>query len=109
MNKSMIALLLLGAVLITAWSSVFTVDETELSIVTRFGKYKRTADSPGLHYKAPFIDKVHLLERRIMTSDTPPAEYLTLDKKRLVADPITRWRIDDPLEFFTSVHDETTS
>jgi len=106
MNKSMIALLLLGAVLITAWSSVFTVDETELSIVTRFGKYKRTADSPGLHYKAPFIDKVHFLERRILTSDTPPAEYLTLDKKRLVADPITRWRIDDPLEFFTSVHDE---
>ena len=41
-----------------------------------------------------------------MGSDTPPAEYLTLDKKRLVADPLTRWRIIDPLMFFKTVHDE---
>ncbi len=107
MNRTTIILVLLGAVLITAWSTLFTVDETELSIVTRFGEFKRTEDNPGLHYKVPFAEKVHFLERRVLTSDTPPAEYLTLDKKRLVADPITRWRIDDPLEFFKSVHDET--
>ena len=47
------------------------------------------------------------MERRIMGSDTPPAEYLTLDKKRLVADPVTRWRIVDPLTFFKTVHDES--
>ena len=41
-----------------------------------------------------------------MGSDTPPAEYLTLDKKRLVADPVTRWRIVDPLTFYKTVHDE---
>jgi membrane protease subunit HflC len=46
------------------------------------------------------------MERRVMTSDTPPAEYLTLDKKRLVADPVTRWRIIDPLVYFKTVHDE---
>jgi len=107
MNRTTIILVLLGAVLITAWSTFFTVDETELSIVTRFGEFKRSEDNPGLQYKLPFAEKVHFLERRVLTSDTPPAEYLTLDKKRLVADPITRWRIDDPLEFFKSVHDET--
>ncbi|MCL4553991.1 MAG: FAD binding domain-containing protein, partial [Actinobacteria bacterium] len=33
-------------------------------------------------------------------------EYLTLDKKRLVADHITRWRIADPLAFYITVRDE---
>jgi membrane protease subunit HflC len=40
-------------------------------------------------------------------SDTPPAEYLTLDKKKLVADPVSRWRIVDPLRFYKSVQDES--
>src|SRR5690606_9103260 len=44
---------------------------------------------------------------RIMGSDTAPAEYLTLDKKRLVADPVTRWRIVEPLTFYNRVHDQS--
>jgi membrane protease subunit HflC len=47
------------------------------------------------------------MEKRILGSDTPPAEYLTLDKKKLVADPISRWKIIDPLKFYTSVADES--
>ncbi len=107
MNRVTLLIVLGIAAIITVWSTVFTVNETQLSIVTRFGEYKRTEDSPGLHYKVPFAETVHYLERRILASDTPPAEYLTLDKKRLVADPITRWRIVDPLVFFKTVHDET--
>jgi modulator of FtsH protease HflC len=104
--KRSIALFLAFAVLVTAWASVFTVDETELSIVTKFGEYKRTVTQPGLHAKVPFVETVHTMERRILVSDTPPAEYLTLDKKRLVADPILRFRITDPLRFYKTVHDE---
>jgi membrane protease subunit HflC len=46
------------------------------------------------------------MDKRILGSDTPPAEYLTLDKKRLVADPISRWRIKDPILFFKTVQHE---
>jgi membrane protease subunit HflC len=35
-----------------------------------------------------------------------PAQYLTGDKKRLVIDHTTRWRIADPLVFFKSVQSE---
>ncbi len=87
--------------------TVFVVDEGELAIVTQFGEFKRTVDAPGLYFKTPFAQTVTRMERRIMTSDTPPAEYLTLDKKRLVADPVSRWRIVEPLLFFKSVHDES--
>ena len=91
---------------ITLWSSVFVIDEREMAIVTQFGEFKRAITTPGLEWKVPFTQTVHRMERRIMGSDAPPAEYLTLDKKRIIADPVTRWKIADPLRFFTTVHDE---
>ncbi|MCA9596897.1 MAG: protease modulator HflC [Myxococcales bacterium] len=105
MKASLVIFVLLA--LFVGWSSVFVVDEKELAIVTQFGEYKRTAERPGLYFKIPFAQTVTFMEGRILGSDTPPAEYLTLDKKRLVADPITRWRITDPLMFFKTVHDES--
>ncbi|MEZ4221129.1 MAG: protease modulator HflC [Polyangiaceae bacterium] len=98
--------LLVALALVVGWSSIFVVDEGELAIVTQFGEYKRTADTPGLYFKSP-LQSIHSVERRIMGSDTPPAEYLTLDKKRLVTDPVSRWRIVDPLKYYKTVHDES--
>ncbi len=100
-------LVIVLAVLSVGWSSIFVVDEGQLAIVVQFGEYKRTVDKPGLFFKTPFVQTVHSMERRIMGSDTPPAEYLTLDKKRLVADPVSRWRIVDPLKYYKTVHDES--
>jgi membrane protease subunit HflC len=101
----LIAVFLFVALLITS-SSIFVVQETEVAIVTQFGEFKRAVVTPGLYAKVPFAHTVHKMERRVVSSDTPPAEYLTLDKKRLVADPITRWRITDPLTFYKNVRDE---
>jgi membrane protease subunit HflC len=105
MNKFGLTVLLVLAVS-AAWSSFFIVDETELAIVTRFGEYRRTADKPGAYFKVPFIQEVRLMPSRILSSDTRPDTYLTLDKKRLVADPISRWRIVDPLQFYQKVRTE---
>jgi len=104
--KRLVILLIAIIAVLGAASSTFTVDETQLAIVTQFGKFKRSTSEPGLHFKVPFAETVHFMDGRILGSDTPPAEYLTLDKKRLVADPITRWRITDPLKFFKTVNNE---
>jgi len=85
------------------YSSVIFVDETEHVIITQFGEFKRTISEPGIGFKVPFTQTARRLEKRILASDARPEEYLTADKKRLLADPITRWRIVDPLEFYTSV------
>jgi len=98
--------LVLAALTLLGWASFFTVDETEVAIVTQFGAYKRSATKPGLHWKLPLVQEVHRMDSRIMGFDDTPKEYLSLDKKRLMADPITRWRIVDPLRFYTVVHDE---
>ena len=83
------------------------VDESEQVIVTQFGEYIRTVQKPGLTFKTPFLHSAIRFDRRILVSDAPEAEYLSQDKKRLVADPITRWRIADPLKFFKTVRDES--
>ncbi len=101
-----LALLVVALALVTLRASVLVIDETEQAIITQFGEFKRAITTPGLTWKLPFVQTVHRMERRVLSSDAPPAEYLTLDKKRLVADPVTRWRIADPLRFFTTVHDE---
>jgi len=83
------------------------VDEREQVIVTQFGEYIRTLQKPGLALKTPFLHDAIRFDRRILVSDAPQAEYLSQDKKRLVADPVTRWRIADPLKFFKTVRDES--
>jgi modulator of FtsH protease HflC len=108
MGKTFPILLLVFAALIAGWTSFFVIDETELAIVTQFGQYKRSSSSPGIYFKTP-LETVSRMERRTISTDTAPAEYLTLDKKRLVADPITRWRVSDPLMFFKSVRDESAA
>jgi membrane protease subunit HflC len=94
------------AALILGSSSMFVIDETEQAIVTQFGQYKWSVVEPGLHFKTPFVQDVHRMERRVIGRDTAAGDYLTLDKKKLVADPVTRWKIVDPLIFFKTVQDE---
>lgn len=101
-----IALVLVLALLIVGYCSVFVINETEQAIVTQFGQYKWSATEPGLHFKTPFIQDVNRMERRVIGRDTTPGDYLTLDKKKLVADPVARWRIVDPLLFYKTVRDE---
>ena len=88
---------------------LFIIDEREQAIITQFGEYKRTVQEPGLHRKVPFIQTLQRFDRRILVSDAAPAEYLTGDKKRVVVDHVVRWRIEDPLRFFKSVHNEVAA
>jgi len=82
---------------------LFTIDEREQAIITQLGAYIRTITEPGLHAKIPFMQSVHRFDKRVLATDADPAEYLTLDKKRLVVDYVARWQIKDPLAFLISV------
>ncbi len=81
----------------------FVVDETQVALVTQLGKFKRSIEDPGLHFKLPFVEQVHLYDGRLLNYDAAPAEILTRDKKNLVIDNYARWRIKDPLRFYQRV------
>jgi len=99
-------IILLLIILIGASTSLFTVDETQTTIVTQFGKYIRSATEPGLYFKIPFVQVVHYFDKRILEYDAAPSEILTKDKKNLVLDNYSRWKIIDPLKFFQTVRSE---
>lgn len=101
------SLVALALVLVVLKQVFIIVDEREQVIVTQFGEYIRTIQKPGLALKMPFLHSAIRFDRRVLVSDAPQAEYLSQDKKRLVADPVTRWRISDPLVFFKTVRDES--
>lgn len=101
-----IMLVLVPLALIVASQAFYIVDERDQVIVTQLGEYLYSVQEPGIYAKVPFYQNVTRFEKRILVSDSNPAEYLTLDKKRLLADHITRWRIVDPLTFYITVREE---
>src|SRR5262245_45074448 len=104
MKQAVIGILVVFAALwVLMPQALFTIDEREQAIITQFGAYIRTITEPGLHGKLPFVQTVHRFDKRVLATDADPAEYLSLDKKRLVVDYVARWQITDPLAFFMSV------
>jgi membrane protease subunit HflC len=99
-------LVVLGIGVLLISQAAYNVDERDQVIVTQFGQFVRSDREPGLHFKIPFYQTATRFDKRILVSDANPGEYLTLDKKRLVADHVTRWRIADPLAFYITVRDE---
>jgi membrane protease subunit HflC len=100
-------LLILGAMaVVLLFQGFFIVDEGEQALVTQFGKPVDGICQAGLHFKIPFIQEVHLFERRIMKWDGDPNQIPTKDKKYIWIDTTARWRINDPLLFFKTVASE---
>jgi len=98
-----VALFALLVVLIVVYSSVFTVDMTEQALVVRLGDPKPPITEPGLHFKAPFVDTVIPIDKRILDLENPSQEVIASDQKRLVVDAFARYRIKDALHFYQSV------
>jgi membrane protease subunit HflC len=98
-----VTLILLFILAIVAYSSLFTVQQTEQVLVVRFGKPVDIASDPGLHFKAPFIDTVIPVDKRILDLENASQEVIAADQKRLVVDAFARYRIKDALQFYQSV------
>jgi membrane protease subunit HflC len=84
----------------------FTISPIEQAIVLQFGEYKHTIREPGLHFKLPFLDNLIRFDKRILSIDSVPEQITTTDKKRLVVDIYTRYKIIDPLLFYKRLHNE---
>lgn len=94
------------AILVLAWSALFTVRETEFALVTQFGKPIRTVTDAGLNFKVPLLHQVRLFDRRLRVYNPPRSEFLTKDKKNLSIDTYALWQIADPQSFVQAVGNE---
>ena len=71
--------------------------------MVRLGRPVDVVSEPGLNFKAPFIDTVISIDKRILDLENPSQEVIASDQKRLVVDAFARYRIKDALRFYQSV------
>lgn len=99
-NRSMVLMILTVAALMLLNSTVYIVKETELAVKLRFGRLVDTDIQPGLHFKAPFAEDVRKFDSRVLTLDSDPESFFTVQKKRLIVDAFAKWRIADVATYY---------
>jgi membrane protease subunit HflC len=108
MNRTALGLTVTAlVVLVTVWSGLYTVSETEQVVITQFGRpIGQAVTAPGLHVKLPFVQDVNVFDKRWLEWDGDANQVPTRDKKYIWVDTYARWRIADPLRFFQRLRDE---
>ena len=88
----------------------YTVSEQEQVILTQFGKpVGQPVRDAGFHSRLPFIQVVNRIDKRILEWDGRASEMPTRDKLYVVVDAFGRWRIGNPLQYFTRLRDERSA
>jgi len=101
-----IAIIAVVAIIILASSSFYVVDIKSQCVITQFGRPVKIVQQPGLKIKTPFIQKAKFFEKRIIEWDGEPSDILTRDKENIGINTWARWKIVDPLKFYTSLGTE---
>lgn len=103
MSSARFALLVIaGLALVIIGLSAFTVNERELAIKLQVGQVVKSDYEPGLHFKIPIFQNVHRFPARILTISDRPERIFTAERLALQVDFFVKWRIVDPVQFYTS-------
>lgn len=100
MKTSIIVIVVVILLAIFGPQTLYTVDETQLVVITRFGEVRDVHTTPGLKVKAPFIDSVNRFNRRLLRVDVPPSTLPDREREFLIIDAYARYRIIDVRKFF---------
>lgn len=99
MRNLIIAGVLIIIALVVLSQTLYTVDETEQVLVTRFGEVKSVHRTAGIRAKVPFVESVVRFDRRLLRIDADPESMRDSRKENLVIDSYARYRILDPVQF----------
>ncbi|MBT3427990.1 MAG: hypothetical protein HN432_15370 [Gammaproteobacteria bacterium] len=53
-----------------------------------------------MHFKNPVFDDVVIFDDQVLTVDSAPERYLTLEKKVLVFDSLTKFRVQNAAKYY---------
>ncbi len=90
--------------LVVAASSFYIVEEGEYAYITQFGALKSIRGEAGLALKMPFIQDVNRLTKKQMVYNVNSSEVLTADKKAMIVDSYSIWKIDNVTTFIRTVN-----
>ena len=91
-----VGLIFLGIIGFIAYKTIKIVNQSEVYIIERLGKYHKTATA-GLTIIVPFMDKVRAvvsLKKQIM--DIPPQAVITADNVTIAIDTVVFYQVTNP-------------
>ncbi len=107
------AVILVIILALTAFTSWYTVDESEQAVILTFGNAQEGTSEPGLHFKMPWpIQKVEKLSKETYSltfgynqdgqnvEEIPEeTKMITGDENIVLADLVVQWKITEPTKF----------
>ena len=114
--RSPIGWAILLILLVFAAASVFTtVGETQQAVIVRMGVPRAVVNlyrpdqafgdtGAGLVARVPLIDQVFYVDKRVQTLDLEGQPILSADGRPIAADAYARYRVVDPVRFYTATH-----
>ena len=107
MKKTVTVLVVIGAILLLLLilGPFYILSEGEQSIVIRFGEIVSVQTDAGLKVKVPVVDNVTKFPKKIVAWDGAAQIIPTKQPENqfIWVDTTARWRIVDPILFYTSV------
>lgn len=75
----------------------------EYTLIKQFGKVETVISSPGIAFKAPFIQTVQKIPKKKMVYDIDPSDVTTKDKKVMNVDSFIVWSVNDPVKYLSTL------
>ena len=69
----------------------------------QFGKVIKTINKAGISYKIPLVQNAIFFDKRIIDLALPEQEVIASDQKRLLINAFAKYKIIDPVKFYTTV------
>ena len=97
------------AVIFVCMLFTFQVRQTEVAVVTTFGKYSRSITNAGFQFRLPWpIQKIYEFDNRIQTFERKFDQAFTKDQISLIISVYVGWRVADPRMFLESFNGDIT-
>jgi len=93
---------LVGAILFLASSSLYQVEQAEEALVLRTGKFNKI-EGPGLRMKLPIIDEVYKVNTQAVRSMRLGADMLTSDINIVSIALVVQYQVADPKSYLLQV------
>ena len=100
--KSIVTFVILAVVVVLLLDSVYIVNSRDRAILLEFGAVNRPNLEPGLGFKIPIAQRVMRFDGRVLTLDSLPQRYFTVEKKPLLVDSFVKWRVADAKKYYTA-------
>lgn len=84
--------------------SAYTVKPNEYVVIRYLGRVVRVVDTPGLHFRTPYLETAQVISKKTILYDIPASDVITRDKKSMIADNFVLWRVVDPTAYIRTLN-----